>query len=230
MPTRSPSSIAERLNTAKLAIQNSLADTEIQTLVAGYGYPATRLNEGKTLYDAALLAVSAHKSAEGSQKQTTQDLEKAENSARDAYQALAQVARAVFKEDRARLTALGLQGSAPESTAGFLAAAAALFDNAGSAPTLASHGYVAARLTSERAKIAAFDLANQKQEAAKGATQQASREQLAALTTLDAWRAQYIKIARVALRGKPQLLEKIGVIARTTRSSAQRSSAKKVVA
>jgi len=43
-----------------------------------------------------------------------------------------------------------------------------------------------------------------------------------ALAALDAWRAQYVKIARVALRGKPQLLEKIGVPARTSGTAAQR--------
>jgi hypothetical protein len=51
-----------------------------------------------------------------------------------------------------------------------------------------------------------------------------------ALALLDAWRAQYIKIARVALRGEPQLLEKIGVAARTSKTSAQRAARKKKVA
>ncbi len=35
------------------------------------------------------------------------------------------------------------------------------------------------------------------------------------------------KIARVALRGKPQLLEKIGVAARTSKTSAQRAARRK---
>jgi len=209
-------SIAERLNAAQVAISNSLADAEIQSLVAGYGYAPAKLNEGQALYAAALAAVAAQKSAAGAQLQATQELVEAEKSARDAYQALAKVARAIFKDDRARLTALGLTGAAPRSTAGFTASAPALFENAAGAPTLAAYGYDAGRLAEERAKIAAFDLANQKQEAAKGAAQQASREQKTALASLEAWRAQTIKIARVALRGKRQLLEKIGVPARTS--------------
>ena len=68
------------------------------------------------------------------------------------------------------------------------------------------------------------------QEAAKGAAQQATREQDAALHALDAWRAQYIKIARVALRYKPQLLEKIGVAARTAKTPALRVGRKKQAA
>jgi len=137
--------------------------------------------------------------------------------------------RAIFKDDKARLTALGLTGAAPRATAGFLASAVSLFDNAAGAPTLAEYGYDAERLESERAKIAAFNLSNQRQEAAKGAAQQASREQDMALTSLEAWRAQYIKIARVALRSKSQLLEKIGVPARTSQTAAQRAARKKEI-
>jgi len=185
--------------------------------------------DGGREYEAALAAVAAQKSAAGGQRQSTQELAEAEKSARDAYQSLAKVARAIFKDDKARLTALGLTGAAPRATAGFLASAVSLFDNAAGAPTLAEYGYDAERLESERAKIAAFNLSNQRQEAAKGAAQQASREQDMALTYLEAWRAQYIKIARVALRSKSQLLEKIGVPARTSQTAAQRAARKKEI-
>jgi hypothetical protein len=227
MTTKPTLTIATRLNAAQIAISNSLADGEIQPLVAAYGYSPAKLNEGQCLYDAALAAVAAQKAAAGEQKQATEELLKAEKSARDAYQSLAKVARAIFKDDKARLTALGLTGAAPRDTAGFLVAARALFENAAAAPDLAQYGYDGERLIAEKAKIAAFDLANQRQEAAKGAAQQSSREQEAALTALEAWRAQYIKIARVALRGKSQLLEKIGIPARTT---PRRVTSKKTVA
>jgi len=217
MPTKPSFTIAGQLNAAQLAVSNSLADGEIQELVAAYGYSTERLNAGQTLLEAAQAAVTAQKAAAGLQKQATQEMAAARAAAWDAYVSLSKVARAIFKEDRARLTALGLSGAASQSIAEFLAAAVTLFDNAATADTLADFGYDAARLEAERAKIEALDLANQKQEAAKGAAQQATREQVAALAALDAWRAQYIKIARVALRGKKQLLEKIGVPARTTR-------------
>jgi hypothetical protein len=178
-----------------LAISNSLSAPEIQGLVAQFGYPAEKLNEGKALYDAALAAVNAEKAAAGAQQQSTHVLEQAETSARDAYQALAKVARAVFLKDKAQLNALGLNGSTPKDTAGFLAAAYALFDNARTLPALANYGYDSVKLQSERLKIAAYDTANQQQEAAKGAAQQATREQDAALQALNNWTSQYLKIA-----------------------------------
>jgi len=114
----------------------------------------------------------------------------------------------------ADLAALGLSGPMPRGTDGFRAAAGQLFDNAASVPALAQFGYDAARIRAERAKLTAYENANQQQEAAKSVAQQATRDQTVALTALNKWTAQYIKIARVALREKSQLLEKLGVVAR----------------
>ena len=228
--SRPKQSIAQELNAGQLAISNSLSDPEIQSLVAQFGYPAEKLNEGKALYDCALSAVNAEKAAAGAQQESTHALAQAEKSARDAYQALAKVARAVFGKDKAQLNALGLNHNMPLDTAGFLAAAYALFDNARSLSALADYGYDSPKLQSERVKIAAYDTANQGQESAKGAAQQSTREQDSALQALNAWTAQYLKIAKVALSGKKQLLEKLGVLARTSKTAAQRLAPKKASA
>ena len=230
MTNKPKTSIAEQLNTAQLAISNSLADPEIQALVAQFGYTAIKLGDGRDLYDNALVAVNNQKAAAGNQQEATQTLAQTEKSARDAYQALAKVARAVFAKDKAQLETLGLNGSEPNSTAGFIAAAYTLFDNAQSLTALANYGYDTNKLQGERDQITAFDTANQQQEAAKGAAQQATREQDTALQALNEWTAQYLKIAKVALRGKKQLLEKIGVIARTSKTAAQRAAPKKAAA
>ncbi len=218
-------SIADQLNAAQLAIGNSLADAEIQAAVGAYGYPAAKLTEAKKLYDAALAAVNAQTAAGGAQQDASAALAKAENAARSAYQSLARVARAAL--DRAAQSALGLTGPEPRDTAGFISAAYTLFDNAGKQAGLAAYGYDTVRISAERAKVAAYDQANQKQEAAKGAAQQSTRLQESALTALSAWTAQYLKIARVALRDKPQLLEKLGVAARTSLTAAQRAGRRK---
>lgn len=89
------------LNAAQTAIMNTLADEEIQTLVAGNGYTAEKMNKGKALYDKAQNAVNAQIAASGAQYQSTAQLKIAEANAQDAYQALAKVARAVFVRDSA---------------------------------------------------------------------------------------------------------------------------------
>jgi len=69
----------------------------------------------------------------------------------------------------------------------------------------------------------------QTQALAKGSKQQATQDQAAALAALNEWVAQYLRIARVALRNKQQLLEKIGGAARPRRTAAQRTALKKTV-
>jgi hypothetical protein len=225
MPTRSNTTIARQLNATQLAIANSLADVEIGTAVATYGYDTAKLNAGMGLYTAALTAVNAQAVAKGDQKAATAEVKATQKAARDAYQAAAQVARAAL--DAGELTTLGLVGGEPRDTAGFIQAGYTLFDNAAADNLLTDFGYNAARITAERAKIAAFAAANQAQELAIGAAQQATQDQDAALQAMNDWTAQYLKIAKVALRGKKQLLEKIGVTARTTKTAAQRAAAKK---
>jgi hypothetical protein len=230
MATRPISTIAQQLNAAQVAISNSLADSEIQGLVADYGYSATKLNAGKALYDTAVTAVNAQKAKAGAQQDSSHSVARAEKAARDAYQALAKVARALFVKDTSQLAALGLNRREANDTAGFLAAAHTLFDNAASLPALANYGYDSAKLQAERSKITALDFANQQQEAAKGSAQQATREQDSALKALSEWTLQYLKIAKVALREKKQLLEKIGVTARTSKTAAQRAAPAKAAA
>jgi hypothetical protein len=224
---RPKASAAQQLNAAQLASANSLADPEIKAAVAQFGYTTVKLNKGKALYEAALAAVNAQKSGKGTQKDATAQLKAAQTEARDAYQALAKVARATLS--KAEQATLGL-GAEPRGTAAFIQAGYTLFDNAGEVAALAEFGYEADRLAAERAKIEAYDQANQAQEMAKGAAQQATQDQDAALAALSEWVAQYLKIAKVALRGRKQLLEKIGVTARTSPTSAQKAAPQKAAA
>ena len=232
MPTKSKISIAERLTAAQLAIDNSLADAQIQDLVSAYGYSAEKLAVGKTLYDAALAAYSHAQGAAGAQQLATAHLKSTGKIARDAFQALAQVARAVFSDTPDHLVALGLDNPMPSTTAGFLNHATMMFDNAQSVSEiqsmLAQYGYTIEKLQTECAKIVDYNQANQSQEAAKGTAQQATVIQNKALAELDSWMARYIKIAKVALRHDKQLLEKIGIVARTSKRTAPHAASTQI--
>jgi hypothetical protein len=218
------STISKQLEAARIAIANTQADAEIKALVAAYGYDDAKLAEGQQLYDSANAAVSAQTDADGAQKAATEDLLAAKEQATKAYQKLAKVARAITKPSEA--SRLGLDGAMPKPSADFLKAAGILFDNAANIPDLSKYGYDAAKLAAERASIDACAAASDNQKLAKGAAQQASAAQDAALLALNQWTTQYIKIARVALSGT-QLSEKIGVIARNSKTAAQRAASRK---
>ena len=217
---------ADLLNQAALAIDNSLADSAILDMLAAYGYTEDQLRAGRALLEAAQSASSAKLVAAGQQQQATAAFNLALTTAREAYQTLSKLARASC--DKPTLTILGLVGREPQNLSGFLKAAFNLFDNAPQVPALASRfGYNADKLAAARATVSALQAADQSQGAAMGAAQQATARQQAAFKALEAWLAEYLKIARVALRQDPQQLEKLGVAARTGPTAAQRAARQK---
>lgn len=168
------------------------------------------------------------------QSKATDDVRKAEKAATTAYQKLSVVAKAVLQNDKGSLAKLGLDRPMPRTIAAFLSAANILFDNA-SADTdikqkLATRGYDDTKLAQERAKIKAYDDADDVQEAAKGANQQATSDANAAMKRLNDWTSQYLKIAKVALSEKKNLLEKLGKTVRTTKTASQRAAPAKAAA
>ncbi len=54
-----------------------------------------------------------------------------------------------------------------------------------------------------------------------------TRDQKSAIKVLNDWTPQYRAIAKVALHGKKELLEKLGLLTRSTKTPAQRNAPKK---
>jgi hypothetical protein len=226
--------IAKQLNTARLAFANTQNNATISEMVAIYGYTATRMAEGRQLYDAACAAVNAQAIAAGDYRAALLAAEAAEVRARASFQALAQIARAIFPANTSQRATLGLRGPMPVARSAFIAAARKLFENATSVPevnsALAPFGYTATRLDAERAVIEMLAQAYADQAAASSESQRATRAQRDALDAMTRWVAQYLKIAKIALRQQPELIEQIGGASRNSKTPAQRAAARKAAA
>ena len=219
--------ISDCLTNAGIAIHNTLEDQEIAALVAVYGYGRDKMAEGQIILDRANGAVQAQVAATGGCQKATAELTQIEKEARLAYKGLGAVARAAFGRKSPALTVLGLNRPIPLRQGEFVTMATALFDNVLGSPDLAAavgRYYTADRLTAEKAKITALDAALQARAAAKGAAQQATVDQHEALTTLQGWIGSFRRVARVALHGQPQLLEKLGILVRNAKTPAQRQA------
>lgn len=228
MPAQSTVTISGQLSAAQLAITNTLANPAIAERVAARGYRAKDIAAGQGLCDAARAAVEAQAAAAGAQRLATKRAHAAEQQARSHYQALVQTVRAVFGRSAPERTALEVVGATPDESAAFIAAATTLFNNALAIPDIASvlarYGYDEATLRSERDSVAAFQHTLQAQAQAKSAAKQATHAQTAVLAELRRWTAQYVKIARIALRAEPQLLTALGIAALSGRPAVRRST------
>jgi hypothetical protein len=220
------SSVAEHLKAADMAIRNAQKDAQIARSVAKFGYNSAELKNGMALVEAGRAAVERKAGSLGDKKLATVRLAEAEQTARFAFQDLAQTARAAFPREREKLAGLGLNQPMPRRRADLVTMGGALFANATATPeilaALAKFGYNEERRSQERAKIDALAAALKRQAAARGETRQATVDKDCAMEALDLWMSAFIRIARVALRGEPQLLEKLGVFKRSGKSQAQR--------
>ncbi len=211
-----PRTIASKLRRAELLLDGTESNPEIIALVEPFGYTAPKRAEGRALLLAAQTQLGLTQLSRAVQKQKTEAFLEIEKVGRRAHADLAAAGRALFPAGSHGRTALGLTGNAPRSLAAFLRAADALFDGATNGPadvkaTLAAYGYTDAKLASERAKLTALKAADSAQEGAKGGAQDLTPQQNDALAALDKWAATYLKFARIALRERPQLLEKLDV-------------------
>lgn len=215
MSTKTKNSIAEQLKTADVRINNSISNEDVKVEVTKMGYGLEKLTEGKELLENAKLAVRDAVSLEGEAKNATENESKRRKEAEDAYQDFAKVCRARFQKDQSKLDMLGLTGKQPQSTAEFIKAGYTLFGNAIDIQEIlivvSENGYTAEKLAADKAKIEAYENANKEQVSAKGASETATFEQNKALKKLNEWVSEYTKIAKVALRNNPKLLDKLGI-------------------
>jgi hypothetical protein len=219
--------ISVRLTNASVAIHNTLDDSDIASCMAAYGYDSARMAEGQALLDKANGALQAQVALRGEQQNATATLKQAHQQAYLAYKGLAAVAKAALGPKNPSLASLGLDRPVPKRQSEFLTMAAALFENVLGNPDLAAavgRYYTNDRLLAEKAKITALASANHVREASKGSAQQATLNQRAALHALANWISAFRRVARVALHDQPQLLEKLGIFVRNTRTPAQRQA------
>lgn len=205
---------------AELVVTGHRSDPEIQTAMAPFGYDNAAILALETKLTAGRAVVAETTRKRGESQQATQAVQAAFKDARDAAATFALVCRETLKGDPGALASLGLtSGAAPQAIGAFLLYANNLFTNALAASPdvkarFATRGYTDARLTAEKNKIAALHTANQKQEQAKGTAQDLTPQQRQTLADLDDAAMTYRKLARRALKSRPQLLEKLGIKAR----------------
>ena len=138
MATRRKIMVAKQVERARLMIDGTLNNPDIQDAVAPFGYPATRMQEGKALLDTVQARRSAAESRRTVKKTKTDTVQSATNAAYQAMTPLVGIARAVLQGNHVALGALGLDlGPLPRSRAGLLDRGRRFLNALAADPTLA---------------------------------------------------------------------------------------------
>jgi len=202
---------------AELVTTGHNSDPDIQAAMLPFSYDSAAITALSQQLTDCRATIAATLQSRGEQKSRTEQLKADWDIAKNTTATFRTVCQELLKNEPGVLDGLGIRkGAAPRTIAAFLLYADTLFANALSASAtvkakLATRGYNDARLTSEKAKITALHTANQAQEQAKGKAQDLTPQQQKVLSDLDDEIMLYRKLARRALKGRPQLLEKLGI-------------------
>ena len=223
--------IPERLDASRIATTNGVSVPALLVLLTKKDYNADKIAAGNALYNVAAAKVSKAIAKLGEQKAATDHAKDSHDAVKVSFQNMAKLARTIFADDPGALGIMGLTKPMSSARADLLVDAKALFNTTEYTPAmraaLLANEYDDSKLSSERSKIGELEFAIQVQAQCKSAYQQAKAQQKTALKALDKWMGRFLRVARLAVADNPQMLEHLGVIARTGPTKAQRAGRRK---
>jgi hypothetical protein len=208
--------IASKLLFAQNAITNALGSEEIKSAMAAYGYDEARLQKGDDLYNKASELQDIQVKEYGDQYSATDALNLAKAVANKTYMEHLKIARIALIGDRGAGASLELDGIRKVTFSGWLKQAKTFYANALGSPDVTTaigrFGITPEKLEAGRQLVNGVEdkLNNQLME--KGEAQNATQERDEAFEELQGWMGDFIAISRIALDGKSQYLEVLGIV------------------
>lgn len=208
-------SIANRLESARLALVNARTERELLDSLAEYGYDEARLQQGQGLYERAVTVWQSQQQRQSQRRAATAALKRADATVARAYMRSVRLCRAIYRDDPVIYRALGLSGSRARTFARRVAQMRLFYTTALGSPeilaALAAYGVSESKLQEDFALVAMLETARSQRELENGAVQDATQSRREALTELERWMRDFVVIARLALEENPQRLEMLGL-------------------
>lgn len=208
--------IESKLLFAKTVITSASSHPPVSEALAGYGYDGPRILEGEQLLTTAEELHTKQIKEYGEQYTASDQLTVARADANELYMDHVKVARVALKKDRGHWESLLLSGDRAQSYSGWLRQAKTFYTNAiGSTAIqekLAKFNITVEKLEAGKNLVQDVEVKLAAQLKEKGEAQQATVDRDFSFDDLQDWLGDFIAIARVALSGKPQHLEMLGIV------------------
>ncbi|HRJ41303.1 MAG: hypothetical protein KJZ86_08040 [Caldilineaceae bacterium] len=212
----SSQSIANRLESARLALTNALGENELLSALAPFGYDETRLQQGQSLYENALTVWHSQQQKQSRRRAATAAYHQAATAASRAYMRGVRLCRTLYRDDAVTYHALGLAGNRKKGFAAKVAQMRLFYTTALGTPailsTLTGYGFNESQLQADLALVAALESARSQREVESGTVQDATQSKEQAITALERWMREFVTIAHLALEENTQRLEMLGLV------------------
>lgn len=196
---------------------NAKADAEITALLDVYKVTTATLDEGLALIQAVEGATSDLGGETVDASEATAQVQAATASVDDLYTDDREMARTAYARDSAEYQALGLRGRVPDARAALLGAAKGFYTTLQERPALIDPipGLTPETVAERLAAVAAAEEADSAQASEGGEVDVASEDRKAAVAALRTHASKTATVAKKALKDRPQLREKLGLLERS---------------
>jgi hypothetical protein len=210
-------------------IENGSSDPVAKAALAVYGYTDEKLMAGRTLYNDAFNLQAAQKKEYGEQIEATLALNEIWGKAHQQYIKTLKIARVALADHARADKAAMLYGRRKISISGWLEQAKIFYKNIMEDTNLmdafAEFGYLRSKLQEEAALMDQVEAKSQAQKKEIGDAQEATQARDKKIDELAKWISDLRAVVKVALADNPQQLEKLGILARTSKASASQKPA-----
>lgn len=207
------SSEAQIIQNYGVLFENVKKDTVLATELAEYGYDATAITQGESLYNTLLAKYSTNKTETAEETTAYANFNSHFEALVAVYATDRKKAKIVFKNQPDVLKNLELVGNAPVRNASVLNSISifynALQNNAAWLTALNRLKITEAHVTDQLAKLATTQSAYATYVQEKGESQQATQDKNKAFDDVIKWVNEFYAVAKIALEDKPQLLESV---------------------
>lgn len=206
--------IDELLSKSATAFENGKSNEQILAKMTPFGYHSQKMDEGLELREETQQKVIIQKKEYGEQYAATDACDTKKDEIHETYIDHVELTRIAIRKDREAYTALDL-GERKRITSGYIQQGVTFYTN-----LLANNAWVEelsqfsiTKEILEAGKSSFLELqelyASQNKET--GEAQKATEVRDESVAQLDEWYNRYIKVARIALKNDPQLLEILGI-------------------
>lgn len=195
---------------------NQLAD--FKTRIDSQGYTETRLTEGETMYDEAVVLYSDHLDMVLESGAKGREVQDQLSVMLNTYTTIAERIRSEYEDDDKMLAGLGLYGKTPRYRASFIEQARRFYsksiNKADYAQKITLIGILPEKLQAELDALPGFQSLCREYEKLKGECQRLVVERDKAVKKLRKWMKAFVTTCRYEFKDNPQAMEAIKIFVR----------------
>lgn len=209
--------IDDLIDHARTVFENAKSHPLASTKMAEFGYHKQKIEEGKALLEAMLSLQMEQEDCYSNEKGLKQQLDRDLEAVKALYKEHLGIARFTFRNDAAMQARLELHRPRKRSQAKATHQIRKFYIRVEEVmPQMKKYGAKVEEFAQAKAMIDAISAARAKRKQCQGNAQSATQQRNKAKKELQAWLADFKKIARVALKDEQQLLEVFGMVVRSS--------------